>query len=395
MRSPRSYEVVILGAGPAGASCAIALANKGVDRICLIDVKRPSFGTAVTIGETIPPDTCNLLDQLGVWPEFLDENHEPCFGSYSSWGTETLGFNDFVFNPHGCGWHLDRSRFDGFLLRRAKESGVEVRTGEHLLESELIGEQGYRLCTSPNAASPHVIETRFVVDATGRNSMFAKRFGSRQLELDSLTFLYGFFESENAASTTRLTLLEAVENGWWYAAGLPRNRLAVAFATDRVHIKEDFLGEAGRWLSRALSTRHLTKRLEGCEFLSKSLTARTVTSFALDKAAGPNWLAVGDAAACFDPLVAQGIYKAIADGISAAGHLTLALRDGTPFHDEYAESAKKSFNEYLQNRNHFYRLERRWPDSRFWQRRQIRTELDSAGSIMIANPPHHFIKAGM
>ena len=55
------------------------------------------------IGETVPPDTRLLLDQLGILADFLAEKHEPGLGSCSSWGADELGYNDFLFNPQGNG----------------------------------------------------------------------------------------------------------------------------------------------------------------------------------------------------------------------------------------------------------------------------------------------------
>ncbi|PPV08762.1 hypothetical protein [Xanthomonas bromi] len=146
-------------------------------------------------------------------------------------------------------------------------------------------------------------------------------------------------------------------------------------ATDAELIKRDRLGDDGGWLRAAVKTRHLAQRLDGCRYLPGELSARVAASFMLDRVAGPRWLAVGDAAASFDPLAAQGIHKAISDGLLAATSLTTALTTDTDLSDDYATAVQARFSEYLINRNHFYNLERRWPDSAFWARRQARLDL--------------------
>ena len=50
-------------------------------------------------------------------------------GIASAWGQAELYDNDFIVNPHGPGWHVDRRRFDAMLARAAEESGVEVLRG--------------------------------------------------------------------------------------------------------------------------------------------------------------------------------------------------------------------------------------------------------------------------
>ena len=369
-RNP-GYDVAVVGAGPAGAACALALARAGVDRIALLDSGAAAGGAAV--GETIPPDARLLLDRLGLLAPFLAEGHQPCLGSCSAWGSDTLGFNDFLLNPQGPGWHLDRARFDGFLRARAAAAGADLLEGARVADVEPAGE-GFRL----HLAGGHTVSARFLVDATGRAAAVARTLGARQVALDRLTFVYGFFDSARSRSATRLTLLEAAEHGWWYAAGLPGDRLAVAFASDAGRVRADGLGTDRAWLAAALATRHLAERLDGCRFLPGSLVARVAPSFLLEPVSGPRWLAIGDSAACFDPLAAQGIYKALEDGLDSARLIAAALAGRGGLDGSHSSAMRSRFDDYLANRNYFYGLELRWPHSAFWQRRQARTDFASA-----------------
>lgn len=89
----------------------------------------------------------------------------------------------------------------------------------------------------------------------------------------------------------------------------------VALAADADVIRNKLLSREDIWSARAYRTRHIAARLEGCSFISGSLALRVVPSFMLDHAGGSRWLAVGDAAASYDPLSSQGIQKALDDGI--------------------------------------------------------------------------------
>jgi hypothetical protein len=55
----------------------------------------------------------------------------------------------------------------------------------------------------------------------------------RRLVCDQLVGIVGFFESRGGdAHYDRRTLVEASENGWWYSALLPANKLIIAYMTD-------------------------------------------------------------------------------------------------------------------------------------------------------------------
>ena len=292
----------------------MALRRQGVAAVLVVEAGRYD---AERIGEGIPPDTRVLLQRLGIWEDFLKEGHDPCLGSCSSWGTDELGYNDFLFNPLGNGWHLERKRFDAFLARESVESGVELLTGTRFEDGEPL-DDGYRLRLTGDDGTSSTVIARFVVDATGMRSAFARRRGAKQLFLDQLICVYGFFEREAATEFSRLTMLEAVEYGWWYAAKLPNGRVAVAVASDAEIIKHAALRSPDNWLAYLARTKHVASRLTNCRFFPHSLRICPAPSFVLDYPGGDRWLAVGDAASAFDPISAQGIYKSLLDGLDAA-----------------------------------------------------------------------------
>ena len=364
------FDVVILGGGPAGCATALALVRHAISRVLVVEAGRYE---AIRIGESIPPDIRLVLEELGVWEGFLTENHEPCLGSCSSWGADELGYNDFLFNPLGNGWHLDRRRFDAFLAREVSKRGAALVTGTRLDGCERAGEGGFMLRLLGDDRRSRMVATRCVVDATGMHASFARSMGARRLFLDQLLCVTGFFELSGPASFSKLTMLEAVEYGWWYAARLPDDRLAVAVASDPEVVKQKALRRRDDWLGRLADTAHISAALADCRFIEDSQTTCAAPSFLLDKVAGPGWLAVGDAASTYDPISSQGIYKALSDGARGGEAIAAHLRGDDVRLGEYQSAVASRFQQYLDNRNFFYRLEQRWPASVFWTRRQART----------------------
>jgi flavin-dependent dehydrogenase len=363
----RACDTAIIGGGPAGSAAALALRKLGVEVVLIV---APVPAEKTQVGETLPPDARTILDELGLWEAFVRDGHEATPGSCSCWGSERLEYNDFVRNPKGNGWHLDRKRFDALLLREVKLRGVELlpaRVTGFALEAE-----GAWLELTEAGGARQKIFARYTVDATGSGAAIARMTGARRRILDRLTFIYGFFEEADSVSRSQLTMLEAEEHGWWYLAPLPDSRVAVAFATDPEMVRKGGWTSESTWLASLLRTKRLAGRLEGSRYLRGELTTRSVTSSLLDPVAGPRWLAAGDAASVCDPLCSIGIYKALDTGTKAAQIIAAELTGGPPQGAKYADEICTDFEIYRANRNYLYGLETRWTESAFWRKRRER-----------------------
>lgn len=360
-------DVAVIGGGPAGCATAIALRQRGVEHVVIVEAGDYS---EPRIGESVPPDVRLLLQRLGVWQAFVADAHEPCLGSCSSWGSAELGFNDFVFNPHGTGWHLDRRRFDALLAQQAAADGAELRQRTRCQAVRRLFGGGVELTLSTaGEPGPERLRARFVVDASGSVSRVARMMGAVPRVHDRLTCVTGFAPLDPAAHMTRLTLLEAVEYGWWYAAKLPGGRVALAVASDPDLVKQRGLQTESGWLAHLRATMHVSTVAWQCEALAQPLIARTAASFVLEPAGGSDWLSVGDAASAYDPLSSQGIYKALLDALEASAAIAAALTGRDDALDDYAAAVHARFSAYMATRAFLYRAEARWPSAPFWRHR--------------------------
>jgi flavin-dependent dehydrogenase len=361
------FDVVIVGGGPAGCATALALAERSL-RVLLVEAGR--YRTA-RVGESIPPDTSTVLQALGIWDDFVREGHARRLGSCSSWGDDALGFSDFLFNPLGYGWHLQRQRFDVFLARKAAERGCAVRQGTRLDGLERVA-NGFRLRLGGDDGAKHEVRARFVVDASGMRSCVSRSMGASRRFVDQLICVTAYFERAGSAGFSQLTMLEAVEYGWWYAARLPSDRIAVAVASDADIVKRKALRHRDGFVAELDRTRHLAPQLAGWRFVEGSQMISAAPSFVLDEVGGNGWLAVGDAASAYDPISSQGIHKALSDGVQAAQAVADFLQGNSRALGDYRAAMAPRFQGYLQGRNFFYGLEKRWPASPFWTTRQAR-----------------------
>lgn len=371
----RSVDVVVLGGGPAGAAIALGLTNRGYSTVI---IERTDY-RGVRIGETLPPAIQPLLANLGVWERFIAGNHSPSFGIRSAWGQDHLHDNDFIFNPYGTGWHVDRARFDEMLARCAEEAGAGVYRGGVTVSHAQGNARSWRIEISCGNRRQR-FETQFLVDATGRSSWFARKQGARRITWDCLLGVISFFTLRSEArAPDSFTLIEAVEDGWWYSAILPDSRLVTAYMTDADIYASAHKKSSNYWLEQLESTTHTRSRVASYVFASDPRIVAANTS-RLDRVENENWLAIGDAAMAFDPLSGQGVYKALQSASRAAESIDQYCTGSTSALRDYAVTVGQDFYRYLLTRRSFYSREQRWPHSTFWQRRiSDQTAAESAG----------------
>ncbi|WP_303301521.1 NAD(P)/FAD-dependent oxidoreductase [Flavivirga jejuensis] len=363
-----NYEVVIIGGGPAGTATAIQLVRLGIQSVLIVE--KGSYSDS-KIGESLPPNTNVLLRQLGIWHAFKLEGHLQVGGSCSIWGSAESGYNDYFINPHGLGWHLDRNKFERFLANQACKLGAELRT-KTLFES-IVSETNTGFCLEIQNEKKETtkIQARFVVDASGAHAIFARKRGPSKNILDRLIFLSGFIEIPNAVNFSSLTMLEAVEYGWWYFAVLPGKRVIAALATDPEVVNKYELTKPEHWLALLRETKVLPLQLKPHLNLCEKIIASPALSSSLPQPCGPNWLAVGDAASSYDPICSLGIHKGLLTGMEAAKTITEILNNSNENAlKNYHDFLETDFKKYKKSRDYFYGLENRWAHSPFWNRRK-------------------------
>lgn len=354
MRS--DVDVLVLGGGPAGAATALALARGGWS-VAVVTRARPD---RPRIGETVPPTIMRSLAQLGVWADFLADDHLAAPGTLVCWGDDKPYENDFIFHPYGHGWHLDRARFDAMLIGAARAAGAQVR---EIFRGGRVEHGGCGWSVADRSAA--VVRAPFLVDATGRAARAAAQLGVPRNREDRLIGLVRFGA---AACSDPRTLLESCAQGWWYAAVLPNARAVIALFTDADLLPASVAERELMW-TRELSATRLVRDVMAPSGASR-VHATAAHTGALGDCVGPDWLAVGDAARTVDPLSGQGLTAAC----------TSALRASDAIPDAYGKDVLESFS--AQNAAEHradlalglahYRREERWVDRPFWQRRHQR-----------------------
>jgi len=361
-----SRRIVIIGAGPAGIATALRLRQLGFADLTVVEA---GDQTAPKIGETLTPPCQQELQALGVWPDFLADAHLPASLTGAAWGSAHVEFNDFIFRPVGRGWHLDRARFDRRLTAFAEERGIVVHRRTRLTRS-IRQAAGWQLELVESGGAPRLADCDFVVDASGRKAVFARAQGAESLHFHELFACHRCFAVPISAPTPAgHTLVESVPDGWWYSARLPDDRFVAAFMTDGGTVRSRHTHKPAGWQGALADGTHTAARLRHLA-PAGPVQVTPAHSHLLDSVHGGRWLAVGDAAAAYDPLSSMGIHQALCGGIAAAEAIAAQFGGDADALPRYARSLRRFHDRYLEVKAAYYGIERRWPEQPFWAARR-------------------------
>jgi flavin-dependent dehydrogenase len=371
--APVTYDVVVAGAGPAGAAVARELAAAGVSVLLAergrFDAERPGERP----GETLAPSVRPLLDALGVWERFAALGPLPSWGTRSVWGGGEPVERSHLTSAYGSGWHVDRAAFDRMLAEAAADAGATLRTGTAVTGCHHDGDR-WRVTTSTGA-----VGCRVLVDATGRRAAAARALGARRVAFDRLTALAATWPAD--VRREGYLLVEAVPEGWWYTAPLPAGELVAVLMTDA-----DVSRRAGlvtRWRERLGAAPATAARLGGGE--PTAARVFPAASHRLLRAGDYRpWLAVGDAALAVDPASGSGVVRALRSA-SAGTWLTTRLlehpAEAAALLDRHESARNDECTAHLTERAGYYAIERRFRTP-FWTRR---APFQRFGTISVAS----------
>lgn len=350
-------DVAVVGAGAAGAAAAAIIARSA--SVALIDrVAEPVW----RIGETLPGAARRPLAAIGAWEDFLAAEHDSAPLKVSRWGSDEAVALDAFRDPDGVGWRIDRARFEADLRANAVRRGVRLLVPAHV-EGIAAASDGW----SVRLNDGRIVSAHVLIDASGRRTRLLRDHGQRQMVADRLACAY---QTVAAADGDAATYVEATEDGWWYSAVLPGQSRLVAFHGDSDLGAVARIFEAGP-VAAALSVAGLAELIGAVDSSTASPPAMCSAASIAHSAAGKRWLAAGDAALAFDPLSSQGLFNALVTGIEAGSNALAMLDDAKTdaAMRDHAAMIGRVWQAYSGHHATYYRMELRWRDAPFWQRR--------------------------
>lgn len=316
-----NYDIAIVGAGPAGLSAAIFLAEKGY-KIALIDKKE--FPKDKACGGAVSDRSLNVLSRMpnNLYQEFMQIAEE----------SSSLGLRLFAPNYHyfdikpkpeahhqSVAYIIKRKEFDNFLFEslmryknvqfhKAKIKSVQISSEKASLDLENLQ-----------------INTKIVVGADGTNSFIAKKLLPKSLSKpEDITAVRVFYENISGFDSENLAELHYIKNlvpFYFWIFPLPNNQYNVGLGLSKEILKKK--GLKLHDILHEIIEKHpqISERFKNAKQISE-VKAHNLPIFTnKERISGERFLLVGDAASMVDPLFGEGIGNALLSGELAAYHI--------------------------------------------------------------------------
>ncbi len=325
------FDFAVAGAGPAGSSAAIALAQRG-HRVVLFERERfPRFH----IGESLLSTANEAFAALGVAERMHAAGFPEKWGArlYTHDGRAGRGVDFAVANGIGRAQTLQvpRAEFDRILLERARELGVEVREGVRVAGCEFAPD-GVRVACEGGGAEPGGLRVRAVVDATGRAGLLAKRFALRTDEpLLANIAVFSHFSGVPRLAGDRpddIRLVARDDAGWFWLIPIGPELMSVGVVLPKALYMQRPHGDPEAMLAAAIADTPVVAGLMRDARREWPVRVEKEFSYFTSRYAGERWILAGDAGSFLDPVFSTGVSIAMETGIEAAAELDRAAAAG-------------------------------------------------------------------
>ena len=319
------FDVLVVGGGPAGSTAAALLAARG-ERVLLVEKDRhPRFH----IGESLLPMNVPLLEELGVRAEverigmpkygveFVSPRHDKAM---------TLDFAQSWDKRYPYSWQVRRSEFDHVLLKNAAAKGATVIEGCRVGEVS-VGASGVVAMAKDEAGVSHRYTARFLVDASGRDTLMANQMATKQRNprhRSAAVFAHFTGAHRLADKASGNISVFWFAHGWFWFIPLADGTTSIGAVCSPEFIKARGTDVTTFLHSLIAMSPALSARLADAEICGEAQATGNY-SYRSTAMCGANFVMLGDAYAFIDPVFSTGVYLAMKGGFLGADLVTASL----------------------------------------------------------------------
>ncbi|MBC7552732.1 MAG: geranylgeranyl reductase family protein [Taibaiella sp.] len=345
--------VIIIGAGPAGASASIFLTKHKIHHIV---IERAVFPRDKVCGDACSGRTIQVINKAN--PDWLAEMKAAPQFFHPMWGMTIVSPNgkeiniplsDKINNPGVAkGFVVTRLVLDNFLFEKMPSPYCTVYEGAKVLG---IKREKSRVLVKMNYKGDEIdLSSPMIVGADGDKSIVRKTFvGEDRNEKTKAIGLRAYYDGVTGMNENSIELhyFPELPTGYLWIFPLPNGRANVGIGMLSSTARERKVNLRELMLEIIKNNNRLSARFENAVLLDKILGWGLPIYTEDIPVSGDNYMLTGDAANFIDPFSGEGVGNALYSGMLAAEAVKVAIEQKN-YSAEFLTSAyDKVFYQHL------------------------------------------------
>lgn len=312
-----TYDVIVMGGGPAGSSVASMLAREGRQVILFEKEIFPRHH----IGESLMTDTYWTFRRMGLLEKLRESpfvrKYSVQFANAAGKESRPFYFFEAVHHESAVTWQVTRAKFDELLLNHAAESGATVHQGVLVKQVLFEGDRAVGVEVQMPDGSREQFFAKVVVDATGQMAMLSNKFRWRVRDPKlKKAVLYSYWknvhrEPDLNGGATLVLRTEHGSGGWFWYIPLDDGITSVGIVADPDYLLKGRGQDLAKIYNEEIEKcEPCRRRVAGGERVDKIYSILDY-SYRSKHNAGNGFIIIGDAYGFLDPIYSSGVLLAL------------------------------------------------------------------------------------
>lgn len=317
-------DVVVIGAGPAGAAISAILSQNNFSVTVLEKSTFPRF----SIGESLLPQCMVYLKEAGLLDCIPPDLFQVKKGALFTRGSQTskIDFSDKFTSGPSETWQVMRSDFDEILINKSAEFGTRLIFDAEV-KSVSFSENSASLSYSKDGQEKE-ISTKFVVDASGGAMVLPRLMNAVSQPKISKLALFAHFQGDQRSTEESENILISInpKNSkiWYWGIPLKDDLISVGVVTDLETLNNYDGNDSEKFQKVIAEEPNLSRRLKNANPI-RAVKKIVGYEAAVKSVHGDRFLLIGNAGGFIDPIFSSGITVALKSAVIGAKNILKTL----------------------------------------------------------------------
>lgn len=348
MSEANNFDVIVVGGGPAGSTCASILAREGCKVILFEKEEFPRHH----IGESLMTDTYWTFQRMGFLEKLkssaFTQKYSVQFANVAGKESHPFYFFEAVHNESAVTWQVTRAVFDKMLIEHAAEQGAVVHQGVAVKQVLFAGDRAAGVEVKMRDGLRQTCYAKVIVDATGQSAMLSNKFRWRVRDPKlKKAVLYSYFkgahrEKDLNGGATLVLRTPKGSGGWFWYIPLEDDITSVGIVANPDYLLKGRGQDLAKIFDEEVQKTEACRRRVAEGKRVDKIYSILDYSYRSKKNAGNGFIIIGDAYGFLDPIYSSGVLLALKMAELAADAIHDAFR-----HDDFSAERLGQFQEKL------------------------------------------------